>query len=143
MFAIQPFTRANSIFKDFDRLFGPSMIPNVSVLMPKVNISEDANAVYIHAELPGMAQEDVKITVKDDVLTIRGEKKREEKFEERNYHHIERSYGEFVRRFSLPENIRQDSISASFKNGVLEITAPKIEPEKPSEREVPINFSVN
>lgn len=123
----------NTFFNDFSKDFGTSN------LVPRVDISDDANQIYINAELPGLTQDDVKVTVADGVLTIRGEKKHEEKQEERNYYRIERRFGEFVRQFALPENIKSSEIKAEFKNGVLGITIPKAMPEKPKELEIPIN----
>lgn len=143
MFAIQRTPRYSSIMKDFDWFFNDVNRPATGSIVPKVNISEDINSIYIHAELPGLTQEDVKLSVTDGILTLRGEKKKEEKHEERNYHRIERSYGEFVRQFTLPENVKLDDIKADFKNGVLEITLPKVSPEAPKEREIPINVSLN
>lgn len=122
----------NNLFNDFTKDFGTSN------LVPRVDISDDASTIYIHAELPGLAQEDVKVTVADGVLTIRGEKKHDEKREDRNYYRIERRFGEFVRQFALPENIKTEGINAEFKNGVLGITIPKAVPEKSAEREIPI-----
>lgn len=112
--------------------------------VPRVNISEDPSNIYVHAELPGLAKDDVKITVTDGMLTIRGEKKQEAKQEGRNYHRIERRYGQFVRQFTLPDNINEEAVKASFENGILEITVPKKEPAKPKEREIPIGgISIN
>jgi len=113
-----------------------------SAYVPRVDISEDTNNIYVHAELPGMAKDDVKVIVADDILTIRGEKKHEEKKEDKNYFRIERRYGSFARQFTLPENVKDEDVHANFNNGVLEITIPKSEPVKPKEREVPINVQV-
>jgi HSP20 family protein len=129
--------------KDFDWFFNENARPTTGSIVPRVNISEDTNTIHIHAELPGVSQEDVKLTVNEGVLTLRGEKKKEEKFEERNYHRIERRYGEFVRQFTLPENVKLDEIKAEFKNGVLEVALPKTAPEEPKVREIPINVSLN
>jgi len=114
-----------------------------SSYVPRVNISEDANAIYVHAELPGLTKEDVKVTVKDNTLILRGEKKHEEKQEGRKYFRIEQRYGEFTRQFSLPENVKEEEVKASFANGILEINIPKKEPALPKEREIPINVSMN
>ena len=104
---------------------------------PRVDIAEDEKNFYLHAELPGLSAEDVKLTIADGVLTLRGEKKRESKVEGQNYHRIERSFGEFVRQFTLPEHL-SDDVQANVENGVLEVTIAKIEPEKPKEREIKI-----
>ena len=114
-----------------------------SAYVPRVDISEDTNNIYVHAELPGMSKDDVKVTVADDILTIRGEKKHEEKTEDKNYFRIERRFGEFARQFTLPDNVKGDEVHANFNNGVLEITIPKSEPVKPTEREVPISVNIN
>lgn len=107
---------------------------------PRVDIRQNAEAVTIHAELPGLTKDDVKITLSDDrILTIRGEKKREETSEETNYLRVERSYGSFTRSFNLPEHLRTDAVTASFDNGVLTITVPKAEPVVPKEQEISIN----
>jgi HSP20 family protein len=113
-----------------------------SAYVPRVDISEDTNNIYVHAELPGMSKEDVKITLSEGILTLRGEKKHEEKKEDKNYYRIERRYGSFARQFTLPENVKDEDVHANFNNGVLEITIPKSEPVKPKEREVPINVEV-
>ncbi|MCO6465660.1 MAG: Hsp20/alpha crystallin family protein [Bradyrhizobiaceae bacterium] len=106
---------------------------------PRVDVTEDDKGVMFHAELPGIPKEAVKITVSDDkVLTIRGEKKREEKQEDKNYMRIERRYGSFARSFGLADNLDTDSIKASFDNGVLTVAIAKKEPAKPRELEVTI-----
>ncbi len=143
MFAIQRNPLFPQVMKDFDWFFNDQNRPTGGSLVPRVNISEDTNSIYIHAELPGLSQEDVKVSVTDGILTLRGEKKKEVKHEERNYHRIERRYGEFVRQFTLPENVTLEGIKADFKNGVLEVTLPKATPEAPKEREIPINVSLN
>ncbi|MDP4236192.1 MAG: Hsp20/alpha crystallin family protein [Bacteroidota bacterium] len=130
-----------SFFDDLSRDFDGSQTP--SGYVPRVDISEDSANIYVHAELPGMSKEDVKVTIAEGILTLRGEKKHEEKKEDKNYFRIERRYGEFVRQFTLPDNVKEDSVRANFTNGVLEITIPKSEPEKPKEREVPINVNIN
>jgi HSP20 family protein len=105
---------------------------------PRVDISEDEKNLSFQAELPGLSKEDVKVTLVDNVLTIRGEKKREEKQEDKNFMRIERSFGSFTRSFNLPEVVEPDAINAQFNNGVLNITIPKKEPVKPKELEVEI-----
>ena len=98
---------------------------------PRVDISEDDKNIYLHAELPGIAKEDVKVSVNEErMLTLKGEKKREEKAEGKNFVRIERNYGSFVRSFMLPENVNFESVQAKFENGVLEVTLPKNEPVK-------------
>lgn len=126
-------------FNDFDNNFlNFTPLVNNGNFMPSVDINEDTNNLYFIAELPGLTKDDVKLTISEGVLTIRGEKKREEEHEDRNYYRMERSYGEFVRQFTLPEGVKEEDIQADFKDGILEIMVPKKEPSKPKEREVPI-----
>ncbi|MBS1903307.1 MAG: Hsp20/alpha crystallin family protein [Bacteroidetes bacterium] len=127
------------MFEDINRELG-AVAPTGSYV-PRVNISEDAQNIYVAAELPGMTKEDVKITVTEGVLTIRGEKKSEAKQEGRNYHRIERRFGEFVRQFTLPDNVQEENVHASFKDGVLEVVVPKKEPAKPKERQIEISVN--
>lgn len=131
--------RMNSLMQDFEKGFNFDF----GGFSPKIDISEDEKHIYLQAEVPGISKEDVKVTITDDnVLTIKGEKKREQKTEDNkegySYIRIERSFGEFCRSFMLPENVKKDSINAKFENGVLNITLEKIEPEKPKEIEVKI-----
>lgn len=107
---------------------------------PRIDIVEDDKAMYFSAELPGIAKEDVKVSIADDnVLYIKGEKKPREKAEcEKCYLRVERNYGAFNRSFMLPDNINAESIKAKFDNGVLEISFEKVEPEKPKEINVDI-----
>ncbi len=98
---------------------------------PNVDIVENSDNFEIHAELPGVKQEDVNITLDNNVLTLSGEKKQEVKEENKgNYCRIERSYGRFERSFSLPNTIKAEAVRASFDDGVLRITLPKAEQAK-------------
>lgn len=106
---------------------------------PRVDITEDEKNLYVHAEIPGMDKEGVKISVNEErLLTLKGEKKKEEKAEGKNFVRTERVYGEFSRSFMLPENLDIEKISAKIDNGVLELSIPKVEPPKPKEIEVNI-----
>ena len=107
---------------------------------PRVDITEDDNNLYVHAELPGMSKEQVKVSVDEDrTLTIKGEKTKEEKSENKNDLKLERTYGSFSRSFILPENINIEKIDAKYQDGVLELVLQKIEPEKPKVIDVAIN----
>lgn len=130
--------RMNDVFEEVNR---GGIRFEVGDFTPRVDIAETDSALTVHAELPGIDKKDVKITVNDgNILTIAGEKKREEKTEdkEKNYMRIERSYGSFARSFTLPDNVSTENINAAFDNGVLTITVPKKEPAKPKELEVTI-----
>ncbi|MBI5190288.1 MAG: Hsp20/alpha crystallin family protein [Nitrospirae bacterium] len=93
--------------------------------LPPVDIYETDEAVVMSAELPGMDESDVDIQVRDNTLTIKGERKLEKDVKEESYHRVERTYGAFTRSFTLPATIDQDGITASYKKGVLEIRMPK------------------
>lgn len=106
---------------------------------PKIDIAEDEKNIFFHVELPGIKKEDVKVSLTDgNVLMIKGEKKREDKVEDKCYIRVERNYGSFSRSFELPDNVKTDSISAKYDNGVLNLTLEKVEPQKPKEVEVNI-----
>lgn len=100
---------------------------------PALNIEEKSNEYVIEAEIPGMRSEEVEIELNGNVLTIKGEKKEETKTEseERNMHLVERSYGQFQRSLTLPDNVDVDNITAENENGILYIHVPKSEDTKP------------
>ena len=103
---------------------------------PSMDVIEKADHVLLRAELPGLAQEDVEITVENNTLTLRGEKKFEHTEETDNYRRLESRYGSFYRSFSLPNSVDQERIDAKFRNGVLEITLPKAEEAKPKKIQI-------
>ncbi|HXH64186.1 MAG TPA: Hsp20/alpha crystallin family protein [Mariprofundaceae bacterium] len=104
--------------------------------LPAVDIRETADAIVVHAELPGIDKKDVKVDVKDGVLTISGERKYEKDVKEENVHRIERSYGSFSRSFSLPTHVDVDKVQARLEDGVLEVRLPKTETAKPKSIDV-------
>jgi HSP20 family protein len=112
---------------------------NLSTWTPLVDICEDQEAVRITAELPGMQQKDVKLSVKDGVLTIRGEREFKDEQKKNDYYRIERSYGTFARSFTLPTQVDAEKIHANMKDGVLEVMIPKKEEAKPKEIEIKVN----
>lgn len=104
--------------------------------LPPVDIAEDEDKLVLSAELPGFTENQIQIQMEGGVLTLRGERKFEDEKNGRNYHRVERSYGEFVRSFTLPNNVDRENIRATFRNGVLEVDLPKREEAKP--RQIPI-----
>jgi len=98
---------------------------------PTIDVIEKDDSIVLRAELPGMEEEDVEITVENRNLTIQGEKKFEHEETEGNYRRLESRYGSFYRSFSLPTTVDQDRIDARFSKGVLEIELPKAEQAKP------------
>lgn len=105
---------------------------------PSVDISETEGEYQIKAEIPDVKKEDVKVTLEDGVLTIQGERKHEKEEKGKKYHRIERSYGSFVRTFSLPDVIDEEKVKAEFKDGVLNLHLPKSEKAKPKAIEVKV-----
>jgi HSP20 family protein len=125
-------TDIDRMFDDFFRGAGlPDMFQNrwpmetSTFLKPKLDISEDDEQYQIAVEVPGISEKDIKVDVEGDMLSIRGEKKQENKTEKDKYHCVERSYGSFMRTLNLPANADIDSIKAKFKNGVLTININK------------------
>ncbi|MCE2937048.1 MAG: Hsp20/alpha crystallin family protein [Cyclobacteriaceae bacterium] len=98
-----------------------------STFVPRVDIVENDNSYEIHVAAPGMNKEDFQLEVKDQFLTISGERKFTNETKERNFHSLETQYGSFSRSFSLPENVDGAKISARYVNGILEVTIPKDE----------------
>ena len=94
-------------------------------IQAQMNVSETDKEIRITAELPGVDQNDVDVSLDDDVLTIRGEKKFEQKEEKENFHFVERSYGTFQRSVRLPFPVDPEQVNASFENGVLTVSLPK------------------
>lgn len=122
-----PFENLNAMLND---LMGWSKEGNLRTWAPDVDIAENPDSYEIHAELPGMKEEDVQITLNHNVLTISGEKRREIKEEKDNFVRVERSYGKFERSFSLPNNVLPERVSANYADGVLKIVLPKAEEAK-------------
>lgn len=105
---------------------------------PSVDVSETERAFHIHAELPGIKKEDIKVNVHDGVLTLSGKREAKKEEQGKKYHRIERSYGSFSRSFSLPENVEADNVEATFQDGVLEVDLIKSEKEKPKKIEIKV-----
>ncbi len=125
---------ANRLFDIFTRR-GSGTTP-MTGWNPAVDILEDEDAYTITAELPGLDKDDVEIHLENRTLTIQGERAREKEVKEESYHLTERFFGRFSRSFTLPSSINQSKIAANFKEGVLQITLPKMEEVKPKLIEV-------
>lgn len=137
----RPISSLSTLFDDF---FGSNAFESVDRQLtgtswPKVDIEESDAGYTIHADLPGLDKEAVKITVENGTLLIEGEKKAESRRDKDRYYHLERRYGKFSRSFALPDEVDSQKISASMKNGVLELTLPKSEQAKPKSIEVQVN----
>jgi HSP20 family protein len=104
--------------------------------VPPVDIFEREDLVVIRAEVPGMSREDMDVRIENRVLTLKGERKPDPEVSENNALHTERFYGEFTRSFSLPATVDASKISATYKDGVLEVSVPKSENAKPKQVEI-------
>ena len=118
------------VFDDFNRRFGLSSGWNLhseagTRFMPQMDVVETEKSLEVTTELPGVAEADVEVTIVDDVLRIRGEKKAEQREEKNDYRMVERSYGSFERSLRLPFQAAPDQINAQFKDGILKVVLPK------------------
>jgi len=102
-----------------------------STWSPAVDIYETPETIIMKADLPGLSREDIEIQIRDNTLTLRGERRFAKDVQQENYLRIERAYGAFQRNFTLPATVQQDKIRAVFRDGVLELTLPKAEEAKP------------
>lgn len=129
----------NFLRQEIDRLFDVSS--SLEGLRPQFETKENDNCIEITAELPGVAEEDINLSLSNGILTVSGEKKSEEKKEGENYHITERQYGSFSRSLKLPYEPEQEDIKASFKDGVLKVTIPKPRERKQDAYKIPIQKS--
>ncbi|MBV17858.1 MAG: heat-shock protein Hsp20 [Thalassospira sp.] len=151
--AADPFTLISRGFgRDFDQvigsIFGDRAVPSKaasgvdgdvqSFLSPRIDVHETDDHIELSAELPGVEQSDVDVSVLEGVLTVTGEKKTTRESNE-GARVVERRYGSFKRSFRLPDTIDADNIAASFKNGVLTLTLPKVVEEKPEPRKITVS----
>ena len=127
-----PFKLFNTPFV-FNR---PNVVTDGYKWRPATDISETKDSYEVRAELPGVSKDDVQISVKDNLLSIKGEKRQENMDESKNHKLIERRYGTFERNITLPSKVDTDNINAKFNDGVLTLSIPKPEEVKP--REIPI-----
>ncbi len=127
----------NDAFRSiFDSPFFRGDVLDASSYTPRTRITEDKDNFYINLELPGIAKENVKIEVENNLLSIKGEKKSQNKSEDTNLVMNEIVYGEFCRSFNISKDIKVDGIEAEFKDGMLTITLPKVEEAKPVVKEI-------
>ena len=106
---------------------------------PAVDVKETDKSFVLSADIPGLTKKDVKVCVANGKLTVSGERAFQTDQESDNYHYRERRFGTFDRSFNLPENVDEEKISASFKNGILNVTIPKHENILPKEREIKVS----
>jgi len=134
-------TRSNNETANFFNSFAPAPFrffeEDSVVWSPRVDVEETDEAVVVHADLPGIDKKDLSVNLKDNLLTIRAERKNEKEEKGKNYYRSERAFGTFQRTFTLSERVKSDAIKADYKNGVLTVTLPKAEEVKP--RDITIN----
>jgi HSP20 family protein len=107
--------------------------------VPAIDIQETDGEYLIHADLPAVKKEDVKVSVQDGILAVEGERKQEKEEKGRKFHRLERSYGRFVRRLALPTDVDQQQVAAEFKDGVLVVHLPKSVAAKPRTIDVSVS----
>jgi HSP20 family protein len=130
-----PLKMFEDVFNDKVSPFFSSMIaPNF-----KVDISEDDNAIFIEADIPGVKKEDIKVSVEDNVLSISVERTQSEEEKKKGYHRVERSWGSLSRSFTVGENVNAEKIEAKYDNGVLKVVVPKVEPTPKTGKDIPVN----
>jgi HSP20 family protein len=118
----------------FDGFFGAGRADNdvrAQRWIPAMDLVESEDHLVLRADLPGMSEDNIEIEIKDNVLTISGERKAEQERKEEGYYRVERAYGSFSRSLTLPERVSADQVSANFDKGVLEVRIPKPEERKP------------
>ncbi len=130
----EPWGLLNRLRRELDETF--ESVGQDATWSPAVDIHEEAKQFVVHADLPGVKPADIEITADKGVLSLRGARNFEQKTDDGHYSRIERVTGKFVRTFSLPDNVQTDAIKAQFKDGVLELTIPKIAKPEPRRIEV-------
>jgi HSP20 family protein len=138
LWGIESFRKGlRGLFDDFFEM-GPTSLMEAK-WMPMVNVDEDDKTIHVRAEMPGLDEKDLNVTLENNMLTISGEKREERKEEKKRYVVSEMRFGSFSRSIALPEGIKGDSISATFKKGVLVIDMPKTEQVKTGKIKITVN----
>jgi HSP20 family protein len=122
-----PFADLNRLHRDFERSVQRTPSRAGADFAPPVDVHEEKDAYVLRAELPGIKREDIEISLEENVLTIKGERRFEKQEEGKRYHRVERSYGSFVRYFQLPKMVDAEHVEASLQDGVLSVRVPKQE----------------
>ncbi len=135
-------SRMNNLFNSFfdENRFWPELGRNgKDSFMPCFEISETAKNIEITAEIPGVEEKDIDVSLDGGILTVKGEKKSEHDEKNKDYHITERSYGSFQRSFAMPEGIDSSKIDAKFKNGVLKISLPRTEESRKNVKKIKVS----
>jgi HSP20 family protein len=141
-----PFREIEDLSNRLNRMFGRSNLTASSGetlafpdWAPSVDVAETAEEFQIKAELPGVKKEDLKVNIENGVLTLSGERRQEKEEKGKKYHRVERSYGSFMRSFTLPDNVDAAKLHAEYKDGLLNVRLPKTAAEKPKSVEVKVH----
>ncbi len=138
----EPFRDLVSLRIDMDRLFntffGGQQLESEGFWAPVLDISENNGNIEVKAEIPGLKNEEIKVSVRDNMLFISGERKQETETKDKTFHRIERSYGKFSRIITLPAEVDADKVKATYKDGILNIILPKPEEMKPKQIQVEV-----
>jgi HSP20 family protein len=142
---LEPFRDFSDFPAEINRLFGRPVFPgtwlapkNGGQWLPDVDITEEKDRILVKADLPGMKQEEISVEVSDGILTIKGERKRETESKEGKTYRVERSYGSFLRSFTLPAGVDATKVNAAYKSGVLEVALPKLAEAKAKQIKVEV-----
>ena len=138
-----PFRQMEDMFEQYNKALswpyrGGHEIVAAGEWMPRVDISETESDFGLKVEIPDVKKDEVKVTVDNGVLTITGERKQEKEEKGKKFHRVERYFGSFMRSFTLPDNVDEAKIEASFKDGMLNLRLPKTEKSKPKAIDVKI-----
>jgi len=131
--------RVNSLFRDFND--GESSLTTTNFI-PAVDIYEDEKRIVLKLEVPGIPEKDLDVTVENNTLVVKGERKFEKEEKEENFHRIERRYGGFSRAFTLPTTVETESIDAKYENGVIKLELKKKAEAQPKQIKVNVNKSL-
>jgi HSP20 family protein len=130
----EPWALLNRLHRELDQTF--DTVARDASWSPAVDIHEEEQRFVLHADLPGVMPADIEITAEKGVLSLRGTRNFDQRRDDGLYSRVERVTGKFVRTFSLPENVQTDAIKAQFKDGVLELTIPKVAKAEPRRIEI-------
>jgi HSP20 family protein len=131
MRALMPWTGMTGLKQEMDRMFDRFFeskwdeFPALGEWAPSMDISETKDSLVAKIEAPGMEEKDIQVSLQENLLTIKGEKKQEKEEKDERYHRVERTYGSFTRSVRLPVAVDASKVTASFKNGLLTVTLPK------------------
>lgn len=142
---LEPFREMEELEREMGRLWDRPLLPAREFFpeagkewFPRVDVTEEKDRILVRADLPGMKQEEIQVEVDEGTLTIRGERKKETESKEGKTYRLERSYGSFLRSFTLPATVDETKVNAAYKNGVLEVTLPKREGTKAKQIKVDV-----